>query len=53
MNVDTLGNSLLADAGVDKLTRKYIMGHKTTDTDINDRYTHKRIEQLRDAIDLI
>ncbi|MBP3463240.1 MAG: hypothetical protein J6K45_02015 [Clostridia bacterium] len=37
---------------IDELTRKYIMGHKT-DTDITDRYTHRRIEQLVHAIDLI
>lgn len=53
MNADIHGNSLLADASVDRLTRKYIMGHKTTDADITDRYTHKRIEQLIDAIDKI
>lgn len=42
----------LSNAGVDDLTRKYILGHKT-DTDITDRYTHRRIEQLVEAIDKI
>ena len=37
---------------VDFLTIKYILGHKT-DTDITERYTHRRIEQLVAAIDLI
>lgn len=53
MSVGIHGNSLMADAGVDRLTRKYIMGHKTTDVDINDRYTHKKIASLVAAIDLI
>ena len=37
---------------IDNLTIKYILGHKT-DADITDRYTHRRIEQLVDAIDKI
>ena len=37
---------------IDTLTIKYILGHKT-DTDITERYTHRRIEQLVAAIDLI
>lgn len=53
MSADIHGNSLLANAGVEQLTRKYILGHKTTDIDINDRYTHLRIEKLVSAIDLI
>lgn len=42
----------LNNAGVDDLTRKYILGHKT-DVDITDRYTHRTIEQLIEAIDKI
>lgn len=45
-------NSLLANAGVDELTRKYILGHKT-DSGINERYTHLHISKLVEAIDLI
>lgn len=37
---------------IDTLTIKYILGHKT-DTDITERYTHRRIEQLVSGIDLI
>ncbi len=37
---------------IDTLTIKYILGHKT-DADITERYTHRRIEQLVDAIDKI
>lgn len=42
----------LSNAGVDEFTRKVLLGHKT-DADITDRYTHRRIEQLIDAIDKI
>ena len=46
------GATALSNAGVDSFTKKLILGHKT-DADITDRYTHKRIEQLVDAIDKI
>ena len=46
------GNTLLSNAGVDKLTRKYILGQKT-DQDINERYTHRNIQQLVEALDKI
>lgn len=43
---------MLYNAGVDDLTRKYILGHKT-DTDVTSRYTHKRVAELVEAIDKI
>ena len=46
------GATALSNAGVDSFTKKLILGHKT-DADITDRYTHKRIEQLLEAIDKI
>ena len=36
-------------AGVDALTRKWLMGH-STDDDITDHYTHASIEKLVEAI---
>ena len=52
MSADIHGNSLLANAEVEELTRKYILGHKT-DTGINERYTHLHISKLIEAIDRI
>ncbi len=40
----------LDNAGIDDLTKKYILGHRT-DTEITERYTHRTIEQLISAID--
>lgn len=37
---------------IDELTIKYIMRHKT-DVDVTQRYQHRRIEQLIEAIDKI
>lgn len=45
-------NTFLDDAGADRISRYRIMGH--TGKDINEKvYTHKDIEQLRTAIELI
>lgn len=45
-------NVLLDNAGVDRVTRYVLMGHKGKD--INETiYTHKNIEQLRKAIEMI
>ena len=45
-------NMLLDNAGVDRVTRYKLMGHKGKD--INETvYTHKNLEQLRTAIEMI
>ena len=45
-------NVLLEDAGVDRVTRYKLMGHKGND--INETvYSHKDISQLRNAVEMI
>ena len=39
----------LHDAGVDETTRKWLLGHSTSD--ITERYTHQSLALMRDAID--
>ena len=45
-------NVLLDDAGVDRVTRYKLMGHKGKDINEN-VYTHKNIDQLREAVEKI
>ena len=45
-------NTLLDEAGVDRVTRYKLMGHKGADINEN-IYTHKNTEQLRKAIEMI
>ena len=45
-------NMLLDDAGVDRITRYKLMGHKGQDINEN-VYTHKDIDQLRKAVEAI
>ena len=45
-------NTLLDEAGVDRVARYKLMGHKGKDINEN-VYTHKNIDQLREAVELI
>jgi integrase len=47
----TTGNSWLDRAGVDKLTRKVLMGHSPK-ADVTDLYTKKFVDQLRGAVEV-
>jgi integrase len=46
----TTGNSWLDRAGVDKMTRRVLMGHSTKTGDVTDLYTKKFVEQLREGV---